>query len=108
LEVGGIKDCFTASSVFTREQVSRGKPAPDLFLFAAEKMNVKPEKCLVVEDSVAGIEAAKAAGMPCVGYLGGGHALSSWYRKAVTSYDIPIAYSEEEVYDLVSRVSVTL
>lgn len=72
LDVAGIGECFTANSVFTREQVSRGKPAPDLFLLAAEKMGVSPDKCIVVEDASAGIEAADAAKMSCIGYLGGG------------------------------------
>jgi len=72
LEVAGIRSCFSDDTVFTREQVSRGKPAPDLFLFAAEKMGVSPDKCVVVEDAAAGIEAANAAKMTCIGYLGGG------------------------------------
>ena len=53
--------------------VERGKPAPDLFLFAAERLNVFPADCLVVEDSVHGIIAARAAGMEVVGFCGGSH-----------------------------------
>jgi HAD superfamily hydrolase (TIGR01509 family) len=71
LDVGGMKDYFLPEHVFTRELVARGKPAPDLFLFAAEKMGVRPERCIVVEDSAAGIDAAKAANMACIAYLGG-------------------------------------
>ncbi|PIO04231.1 hypothetical protein COT48_01510, partial [Candidatus Woesearchaeota archaeon CG08_land_8_20_14_0_20_47_9] len=44
----------------------RGKPYPDIFLRAAELMNVRPEECLVIEDSIAGLKAAKAAGMRCI------------------------------------------
>jgi HAD superfamily hydrolase (TIGR01509 family) len=51
------------SVVVTSEQVSRGKPYPDMFLEAAHRLDVSPEACLVVEDSPAGFEAAKAAGM---------------------------------------------
>jgi HAD superfamily hydrolase (TIGR01509 family) len=54
---------FSEQSVFTRELVSRGKPAPDLFLYAAEKMKTPAAACIVVEDSSAGIEAALAANM---------------------------------------------
>lgn len=100
LELAGIDQCFKAGTVYTRELVQRGKPAPDLFLYAAEKMNYLPEECIVVEDSTAGIEAAQAAGMRVIGYLGGGHAKAAWYQKAIESYGIPLAYTQEEVFDL--------
>jgi HAD superfamily hydrolase (TIGR01509 family) len=50
-------------------EVSRRKPFPDLFLEAAKRLNIAPEKCWVVEDSVSGVQAAKAAGMRCLGLL---------------------------------------
>jgi HAD superfamily hydrolase (TIGR01509 family) len=59
--------------IFSATQVARGKPAPDLFLLAAQRMDVPPARCLVIEDSVAGIAAARAAGMTAVGFCGGGH-----------------------------------
>jgi HAD superfamily hydrolase (TIGR01509 family) len=61
LEAIGFKDFFPV--VVTTEQVSRGKPFPDIFLEAAQRMGVAPHECLVLEDSPAGIDAAKAAGM---------------------------------------------
>ena len=54
-------------------QVARGKPAPDLFLFAAEQMKATPERCLVIEDSVPGVTGARAAGMTVLGFHGGSH-----------------------------------
>ncbi|MEZ4225610.1 MAG: HAD family phosphatase [Polyangiaceae bacterium] len=54
--------------VFTASQVARGKPAPDLFLFAAEQMGVDPAAALVIEDSASGVRAAVAAGMRVLGY----------------------------------------
>ncbi|MEZ5778038.1 MAG: HAD family hydrolase [Paracoccaceae bacterium] len=72
LEILGLAERFGAS-VFTASQVERGKPAPDLFLFAARNMGVAPESCLVIEDSLAGVEAAKAAGMAVWRYVGGSH-----------------------------------
>lgn len=60
--------------LFSAQMVAHGKPAPDLFLFAAERMEVAPQDCVVVEDSVAGIQAARAANMVPVGFAGGGHA----------------------------------
>jgi HAD superfamily hydrolase (TIGR01509 family) len=52
------------------DDVEHPKPAPDMFLLAAERMNVEPKRCLVIEDTVLGTLAAKAAGMDVVGYAG--------------------------------------
>jgi beta-phosphoglucomutase-like phosphatase (HAD superfamily) len=53
--------------------VARGKPAPDLFLYAAQHLITAPDRCLVIEDSPAGIDAALAAGMTAIGFCGGSH-----------------------------------
>ncbi len=53
--------------------VRHGKPAPDLFLYAATQMGAVPERCLVIEDSPAGVEAARTAGMTSIGFGGGSH-----------------------------------
>jgi HAD superfamily hydrolase (TIGR01509 family) len=62
-----------APHIFSATQVRRGKPAPDLFLFAAEQMGVAPARCLVIEDSVPGVTGARAAGMTVLGFHGGSH-----------------------------------
>ncbi|UYO49482.1 HAD family hydrolase [Rhodopseudomonas palustris] len=62
-----------APHLFSAEQVAHGKPAPDLFLFAAAQMQATPERCVVIEDSVPGVLGAKAAGMTVLGFHGGGH-----------------------------------
>jgi len=59
--------------IFSSSQVKRGKPFPDLFLHAAISMNEQPFDCVVVEDSVPGVQAAKAAGMRVLGYTGAPH-----------------------------------
>lgn len=59
--------------VFSAAQVANGKPAPDLFLLAAETMGAAPGDCLVIEDSPAGVAGAKAAGMRVLGFTGGSH-----------------------------------
>ncbi len=59
--------------VFSASQVERGKPAPDLFLFAARQFAAPREHCVVVEDSTVGVKAAVSAGMPVVGFCGGRH-----------------------------------
>ena len=62
-----------APHIFSATQVARGKPAPDLFLFAARQMGVPPSRCLVVEDSAAGVTGARAAGMTVLGFTGASH-----------------------------------
>lgn len=59
--------------IYSAAQVEHGKPAPDLFLFAAAQMGVPPGRCLVIEDSVPGVVGAAAAGMAVAGFCGGGH-----------------------------------
>ncbi len=66
LEVFGINECF--SIVVTGDDVRNPKPAPEIFLLCAQNLKVKPENAVVVEDSVAGVKAAVACGMKCVGY----------------------------------------
>jgi HAD superfamily hydrolase (TIGR01509 family) len=67
LGLTGLLDRF-AGRVFSADEVSRGKPAPDLFLYAAASMGIPPEDCVVVEDSPFGVTAAKAAGMRVLGF----------------------------------------
>jgi HAD superfamily hydrolase (TIGR01509 family) len=59
--------------LYTSQMVAHGKPAPDLFLYAAAKMQAIPARTLVIEDSVSGVAAAKAAGMKVWGFVGGSH-----------------------------------
>ena len=63
----GLYDRFDGR-IFSATEVSRGKPAPDLFLHAAQRLGFSPEECVVIEDSPAGVEAARAAGMRVLGY----------------------------------------
>jgi HAD superfamily hydrolase (TIGR01509 family) len=68
LELTGL-----APSFYTAQMVKQGKPAPDLFLHAASAMAADPRRTLVIEDSVSGVTAAKAAGMKVWGFVGGAH-----------------------------------
>jgi HAD superfamily hydrolase (TIGR01509 family) len=72
LAIAGLLHFFEPH-IFGASQVARGKPAPDLFLFAAARLGVRPADCLVVEDSPTGIAAARAAGMAAIGFCGGSH-----------------------------------
>jgi beta-phosphoglucomutase-like phosphatase (HAD superfamily) len=64
LEATGLGEVFRV--VISSDEVERGKPAPDVYLEAARRMGVQPARCLVIEDSLNGVKAAKAAGMTCV------------------------------------------
>ncbi len=64
LDVLDIHDCFDA--IATREDVRASKPDPEIYLLVAEQLDRRPEECLVIEDSVAGVEAGLAAGMAVV------------------------------------------
>ena len=70
LGLTGLLDRFDGR-IFSAQDVSRGKPAPDLFLHAARTLGAAPARCVVVEDSRYGVQAARAAGMDCLGYHGG-------------------------------------
>ena len=72
LSVAGLLGYFEPH-IFSATQVARGKPAPDLFLFAANAMRAVPGSCVVIEDSVPGVQAAVAAGMRAIGFTGGSH-----------------------------------
>ena len=66
-----------APHAYSADLVAHGKPAPDIFLLAASRMGIEPKRCLVLEDSSAGVTGAKAAGMKTVGFLGGSHIRSN-------------------------------
>lgn len=70
LSTAGLLDRFSGR-IFSAADVVRGKPAPDLFLHAADSLGVAPANCVVVEDSDSGVAAARAAGMRVLGYAGG-------------------------------------
>ncbi|MBR1363483.1 HAD family hydrolase [Bradyrhizobium ottawaense] len=72
LDVTGLRAHF-GERLYSAQMVRHGKPAPDLFLLAAEKMRVQPARTLVIEDSLSGVKAGKAAGMTVWGFVGGSH-----------------------------------
>ncbi|MEZ4278899.1 MAG: HAD family hydrolase [Myxococcota bacterium] len=72
LELTGLL-AFFDPHLFSAAMVASGKPAPDLFLLAAREMGAEPEGCVVIEDSVPGVIAGRAAGMRVLGFHGGGH-----------------------------------
>ena len=65
---------YFADRTYSADDVVQGKPAPDLFLYAASQNATPPQHCLVIDDSPSGVRAAVAAGMPVIGFTGGSHA----------------------------------
>jgi HAD superfamily hydrolase (TIGR01509 family) len=97
LNLVGLKQYIADTQIFTIEQVARGKPEPDLFLFSALALNAQPQNCLVIEDSPSGIAAALSANMQVIAFLNGTHAQSKQYRDKIASYKIPIITHESEL-----------
>ncbi len=104
LKLTGLWDRF-APNVFSATQVARGKPAPDLFLFAAASMGADPSACLVIEDSVPGVQAAVAAGMRVVGFTGGGHCRPGHAGWLLAAGADAVAASMSQVPALAAEVS---
>jgi HAD superfamily hydrolase (TIGR01509 family) len=100
----GLYDRF-APHIFSAVQVRNGKPAPDLFLFAAEQMRAVPARCLVIEDSLAGIEAALAAGMTVLGFHGGSHCGPGYADKLRAAGAAVLFDDMRELPDLVRKAA---
>ncbi|MGZ3632927.1 MAG: HAD family hydrolase [Parachlamydiaceae bacterium] len=101
LKLTGQLSYFTETSIFTAQQVSKGKPAPDLFLLAAREMGFAPEDCLVIEDSPPGIEAAFAAKMNVFAFMGGSHAHLDCYRAKIVEYGVPMMKECSELIEAI-------
>jgi D-ribulokinase len=93
LRIVGYADLFGAN-VFSAREVANGKPAPDLFLHAAAKLGFAPSDCLVVEDSVAGVTAARAAGMVAFGFVGGGHHAEGDYGERLLASGAALTFDD--------------
>jgi HAD superfamily hydrolase (TIGR01509 family) len=93
-----------APHIFSATQVRRGKPAPDLFLYAAKQMGAAPARCLVIEDSVPGITGAVAAGMTVLGFHGGSHCLQGHAEKLQAAGAAVLFDDMRQLPELVRRV----
>ena len=98
IDVIGIRGIIPDEHIFTVDCVKRGKPEPDLFFYAADKMGEKPQDCLVIEDSIAGMTAAIRAKMSVVAFLGSDIYQHQAYIDTVKALGIQnIFYSMEEL-----------
>jgi HAD superfamily hydrolase (TIGR01509 family) len=94
-----------APNIFSSSQVTNGKPAPDLFLFAAKEMGVPPERCVVIEDSLAGIAGARAARMKVFGFYGGSHC-GAGHAEILRQAGADLTFSDmHQLPELVRRVA---
>lgn len=90
--------------IFSATMVTNGKPAPDLFLHAAGVMGVAPGKCIVIEDSPAGIVAAKAAGMRVFAFTGASHARTERHLGAIRALQPDAVFDDmRELIHLVAK-----
>jgi HAD superfamily hydrolase (TIGR01509 family) len=85
---------FFGQNLFSASMVACGKPAPDLFLHVARQMGVDPARCIVVEDSPAGVHAAKCAGMRVFAFTGGSHAQSLSYRRTLEALNPTLVFDD--------------
>lgn len=96
LRIAGLRGLF-GPHVYTASEVKNGKPAPDLFLHVARRMGVAPGRCLVIEDSLPGVQAGVAAGMDVLRFTGGIHLRGRVLKHAP---DIPTFDNWAEIFQL--------
>lgn len=107
LDVTGLAPLFGAN-VFSATQVAHGKPAPDLFLFAARMMTAEPAQCIVIEDSTLGVEAGLAAGMRVIGFAGASHATDELAQRLMSAGAHQVIRTMRELTDCVETLKVRI
>jgi HAD superfamily hydrolase (TIGR01509 family) len=98
---------FFDPHVFSASQVKRGKPAPDVFLFAASQMGFDPEQCVVIEDSVNGVTAARRAGMRVLGFTGAGHSFDGLDDRLMAAGALHVVPHMRELPGFITRLLST-
>ena len=103
LDVTGLSALF-GNNVFSAVEVANGKPAPDLFLLAARRLGEDPSSCIVIENSVLGVEAAGAAGMAAIGFAGASHANQGLAERLAAAGAEPVIHSMANLPAAVEQV----
>ncbi len=96
-------DQFFTGNIFSSEQVANPKPAPDVYNLAIQKLDIKKEELLVIEDSVTGAKAALAAGLKVIGFSGASHILPGHKEKLLKLGVSEVAPSMEELGKLIEN-----
>ncbi len=102
LGVAGLTRFF-GDAVFSSQYVAHGKPAPDIFLYAAGKMGVDAADAVVIEDSLPGVQAARAAGARAIGFLGGAHVGADHGERLIAAGAEAVAENWPEVARLLAK-----
>lgn len=96
LTITNLSTYFKPDQIFSSTMVKKGKPAPDVFLHAAQFFDVNPKDCLVIEDHPLGIKAAIAANMPVIGFLGGSQAKNPQVRERILKTEPTLTVNNAE------------
>jgi HAD superfamily hydrolase (TIGR01509 family) len=104
LSTVGIHDQFWPN-IFSSTMVARGKPAPDLFLYAANALGFAPDHCVVVEDSANGVRAARSAGMLPIAFLGGTHCPATHHEDLSRAGASRVCCDAAELVQVLSEVA---
>ena len=92
------------SALMDKAEVSQGKPAPDIFLLALERLGMSPSECVVLEDSPHGVKGALAAGIPALGFVGGSHLEGKRESHAKTLRDAGAAHVFHRLDDVARHI----
>jgi HAD superfamily hydrolase (TIGR01509 family) len=103
LERTGLASLF-GPHIYSATQVARGKPSPDVFLFAASQIGVDPAHAIVIEDSVAGVTAGRRAGMRVIGFHGASNGIEGLDTKLVEAGAAFVISHMRELPDAVERL----
>ena len=102
-----LADYVTSDDCFTVDMVEHGKPAPDVFLLAAKSKGYNPKDCVVIEDSIHGMNAAKAAGIKCIAFVGAkGNDTPEYRRKCLDTGVAAVCSTMDEVHQTLEKLFV--